>query len=294
MLFRCGNNTVRGFSCVMETGSSHQTSQHKSSASRMNAQAQSQSTSRPDRLCVVSGRYPRTEFASCANHRAYCTRHGYTYINCEWPTGAKNRYLNKIHYLQEYLNHFDYLFWIDDDAFFIDLDQPLTDYSPAEDEFLSICRSPDFKKLKTFISSGQFMLRCNATSKAFLDGVAQSDLAEVGSWWDESLGYFTNGDQDAMVFLLKTKPQFRRFRRHEYSAFNSRFQNLAERERVFLLHFTGTVKVKMRHYRQSQSILGTGPTLLPKEMESTLNLIPRDSMAKRVTRQIYRIVKRPK
>src|SRR5262245_41615734 len=75
------------------------------------------------RIAVVSGHYPASSFEAFVNHRAYCSRHGYTYIFANWPTGERNRYLNKIRYIQAYHSLFDYIFWIDDDAFFLDLDR---------------------------------------------------------------------------------------------------------------------------------------------------------------------------
>jgi hypothetical protein len=84
----------------------------------------------PSRVCILSGRFPPTEFLSSWNHRAYANRHGYTYIHCNWPTLAKNRYMTKFCFIQEYVRHFDFIFWIDDDAFFINIERPLSLLAP--------------------------------------------------------------------------------------------------------------------------------------------------------------------
>lgn len=225
------------------------------------------------RICILSGRYPQTTFSSYANHKAYADRHGYTYISCCWPTGAQNPYFNKLRYIQSYYDLFDYIFWIDDDAFFLDIDKGLDALPVNFDAFLNICKSPDFKKLKTFISSGQFLLKCNKTGRNFIDQLEKIDLKKVSSWWTDDLGYFTNGDQDAMVYLLKTDPSFQQHNILNYRYFNSRIEDLVNRKYIFLLHFTGTVERKMADYKRAQNILGYNPELVPREHENRLGII---------------------
>jgi hypothetical protein len=231
--------------------------------------------SAPRRIGVVSGRYPASRFEAYVNHRAYCARHGYTYIYCNWPTGEHNRYMNKLAYVRAYIGLFDYLFWIDDDAFFMDLERPLERLLPGDGQFLSICKSPANKAIHTYVSSGQFALRCDDTGRAFVDAVMGSDMAEVRAWWTPELGYFSNGDQDAMVHLMLTDPRFARVARHDAEAFNSRYGDLTAGRPVFILHFTGTEDVKRRHYLGAQLRLGRGPSLLPREEAARWNLVPR-------------------
>ena len=242
------------------------------------------------RIGVVSGRYPATEFEAFINHIAYCEQHGYTYIYANWPTGERNRYLNKMGYVRAYHHLFDYLFWIDDDAFFIDLDQDLESFLPKSGDFLSICGSPTHKRIHTFVSSGQFMLRCDETGRAFIDAVMQTDLNEVRRWWSESLGYFTGGDQDSMVYLLKTDSRFSRFERYSYKAFNSRVEDLFAGERVFILHFTGTMPVKRRSYERVQRHLNRGPSLLPIAEARRRGLVNQRGLRARVTRLMRRVL----
>lgn len=226
------------------------------------------------RICVISGRYPHTKFESYINHKVYCDRHGYAYIHCNWPTGAKNPYFNKLRYLKAYTPYFDYLFWIDDDAFFLEVDTPLDFLFPKGDEFLSICRGPDFKNITTVISSGQFLLRVNDVGRKFLDAAEKIDLASVKAWWPKEFGFFSNGDQDAMIYLIETDPSFRKVMFHEYRQFNSRIENLLAGESPFLIHFTGPSKRKQRTWRQAQSLLNRPPSLLPLQVERALS-VPR-------------------
>mgnify|MGYP006272800899 CR=1 FL=1 len=82
-------------------------------------------TTECERIGVVSGRYPITRFRSPENHIAYCKQNGYTYIHCNWPTGEAIPYTNKIEYISYYLGMFEYVFWLDDDAFFVDFKKKL-------------------------------------------------------------------------------------------------------------------------------------------------------------------------
>lgn len=238
------------------------------------------------RIAVVSGRYPASCFESSCNHRAYCARHGYTYIYANWPTGERNRYLNKVRYIQAYYHLFDYIFWIDDDAFFLDLDRKLEAILPSAENFLSICASPDYKKIFTFVSAGQFAIKCDETGRSFLDAVPNVDLEFVRSWWADDLGYFSNGDQDAMVYLMKTDPRFAGFERHPHSAFNSRIEDLMAGRPVFVLHFTGKAEIKRRNYGRAQSCLRRGPTLLDPEEAKLWNLASQPPITRRLTNKV--------
>jgi len=171
--------------------------------------------------------------------------------------------MNKVRYLGAYMNLFDYLFWIDDDAFFLGLDSPLDFLMPEPGSFLSICASPVVEGLHTVVSSGQFMLRCDERGKGFLEAVENTDLDAVRAWWTDDLGYFTDGDQDAMVYLLKTDARFAVFDRHPFHAFNSRAEQVLAGDDVFLVHFTGRPRRKAGKLRDVSRYLGRGPTLLP-------------------------------
>jgi hypothetical protein len=217
----------------------------------------------------------------------YCARHGYTYINCNWPTGSDNPYFNKIEFLRHYLDLFDVVFWIDDDAFFLDLDRSLDSILPTGSAFLSICSSPDYKEIHTPISSGQFALTTDERGRAFLDQVVDTDLAAVRRWWTDDLGFFSNGDQDAMFHVLENVERFAGGAViHPYQAFNSRAENLegVAPHDVFVLHFTGTGDVKRRNYARVQELLGRDPSLLPADVARAWKVIDPPSVGERVRR----------
>jgi hypothetical protein len=200
--------------------------------------------------------------------------------------------MNKIEYIKHYYNIFDFIFWIDDDAFFIDTEKSLEEFLPSNDNFLSICGSPDYKKIHTFISSGQFAIKCSEVGKRFIDETIKVDLSKVKEWWDESLGYFTNGDQDAMVFLLKEHPEFKhRYKRYHYMKFNSRVEDIFNNggvDNLFILHITGTPVKKRDDYIKVQKFLKRSPSLVVESLERDYNLhTSRKSMFTKIVR-LYR------
>lgn len=232
----------------------------------------SQTITDPARVCILSGRFPISEFPFAWNHYAYARRHGYTYISCIWPTATANRYMTKFAYLRHYIEMFDYVFWIDDDAFFIDLDKSLTQLIPPEGKLASFCKSPNNKTIFTYLSSGQFLMRGGAESAALIDAVMATSMEKVAAWWREDLGMFTKGDQDALVYHLHETPRFQdSVTLFDYMAFNSRLDDLKEvPDDVFLLHFTGPRERKLADAAEAAELLGTGPALIPVALEQEL------------------------
>jgi len=246
------------------------------------------------KVCVISGRYPQTKFDSVVNHKLYADKFGYTYVHCNWPTTEQNPYYNKICYLLTYIDAYDYLVWIDDDAFFFDFNVNIMDFLPNEDTFISLCKSPNHKTLKTYFSSGQFILKSSELSKSFLQEVLKQNLLEIKNWWTPELGYFSNGDQDAMVYLLLTDDRFKhRAKLFDYKSFNSRPENLFNEDKhdVFLLHFTGKPEIKWSNYMKVQNQLNLNSFLVPNNMLADYALV--DGKSKKDTKKLTfkRIIK---
>ncbi|MES2376909.1 MAG: hypothetical protein V4553_10035 [Bacteroidota bacterium] len=241
------------------------------------------------KICVLSGRYPASDYLSAENHRIYCSYHGYYYIHCNWPTPAKNPYLNKFYFLRHYIDLFDYIFWIDDDAFFLDLNKPLAEFIPSNGHVLSICKSPSNKIIKTFFSSGSFMIDCKQ-SKEFVNAVLDTDLAMVKNWWKPEYGFFTNGDQDIMVFLYLTKHEYQdRFEFFDYMAFNSRPTDVQSGLAVFLVHFTGSSKTKKIAYKKIQSILNVDGSLISDNFKNDYKVIDTHTLYYILKNLYYRV-----
>lgn len=204
------------------------------------------------KLGVVSGFYPGRRFNSHVNHAAYCHAHGYYYIDASQPGFDRRRFFRKIEVIHKYLDLFDWLYWIDDDAYFTDFSKPLHAFlGLVEAEHMLICKSPSTKKIFTKFSSGQFFLKNSADSKAFLEAACKVDLAQVkANFWREDLGFFSNGDQDAFVYLTETHPRFSQgfIKIVDHNLFNNRDFEFQQRlDEHFLVHFTGPAKIQAKH-----------------------------------------------
>lgn len=237
-------------------------------------------------ILIVSGRYPITEFLSAENHKAYASKFGYRYSHCSWPGKSKNPYFNKIEYILEHFDKYDYIFWIDDDAFFIDFEFDIASLIPNKNAMVTICSSPEYKSIWTYISSGQFMMRCCDETKNFLKDVIDADLDIIKSWWDESkYGFFTNGDQDAMVYLAENYYN-NIFDIRPSSLFNSRLEDIINNEEVNILHITGSKGVKRQSIILASKYLGRSKNLIPNHYLNSLKIYNKKSIADRMLRKI--------
>jgi hypothetical protein len=182
--------------------------------------------------------------------------------------------MNKIGYIRNYISLFDYIFWIDDDAFFIDHSRKIESILPQGNSFMSVCKSPEWKKLKTKISSGQFVIKCNDVAEQFLVSTEKTELKIVKEWWKPEHGYFTNGDQDAMVYLMETNEKFKHVDIHPANVFNSRIEDLetGHGQGVFILHLTGKREIKCESLMKAQKLLGYNEALLSQEQCDALNI----------------------
>jgi len=207
------------------------------------------------------------------NHQYYAEHHGYTYIYDVSPT-HHDVFKNKIEKILKYLDLFDWVFWIDDDAFFLQYDKRLEDFiKHNEGSDLIFCTSPVNNGKTTYLSSGNCFLKNTPRVRDFLLACLDGDLNVVKERWHEEYGLFTNGDQDIMVDLLMNDSRFNGATFHKilpYELFNTRpFHFEKSSAEHFLVHFTGNDK-------QSQVIefskkFGLSPALIPQDAFESYN-----------------------
>lgn len=230
---------------------------------------------RETRLGVVSGFYPGRRFNSHVNHAAYCQAHGYHYIDASSPGCDSRRYFRKVEMIESYLDLFDWVFWIDDDAYFTDFSKPLLDFlGMLDDQHMLICKSPSTKKLFTKFSSGQFFLKNSPAAKEFLRLSRKVDLKFVrNKFWNKDLGFFSGGDQDAFIYLTETHPFFSKnfVKIIDHNHFNNRdFEFLKRPDEHFLVHFTGREKIKSK--REFCARLALNRYIVPSNILAEINV----------------------
>ena len=207
------------------------------------------------------------------NHQYYADKHGYHYIFDAAPT-HRGPYHNKIEKLLKFLDLFEWVFWIDDDGFFTQYDQPLEKFLKGhEDKDLVFCKSPENVDDKgnpiwTYLSSGNFFMKNTPRVREFLEACLAMTPEEIRDQWDsKKFGHFTNGDQDIMVHLLHNDERFMHENFHvclPYEKFNTRpFHFKKKSNEHFLVHFTGNDK-----HGQAVTFgerLGLSHALIPQE-----------------------------
>jgi hypothetical protein len=200
--------------------------------------------------------------------------------------------MNKERYIQAYLQFFEYIFWIDDDAFFVDFERKVEPILPQGGSFLSACASPDNKTVKTVLNAGVLSLRRCDTSHSFLAKVLSAPFEEARRWWPDEAGLSTGGDQDLVVYLLLNDVEFKdRYELHHYSLFNSRLRDLLDGTHdVFVLHHAGSDD-KLGDTATAAAHLGRSTTLIPEELEKQLRVStiePQERAIHRITRASIR------
>ncbi len=196
------------------------------------------------RFLILSGsdhmRYP-----TMLNQKAYSDRHGYNYRFDLTPSrGVNNPFFHKVAKIADALADTDWLFWIDDDAVFTQLSQPLDRLVPElanPDVHAVFCRSPiNLEGAWTHISSGNFFLRNSYIAHQIISRSKESLLPAVAQWWDEAVyGMFTGGDQDVLTYVIENDYVLQQaVAILEFERFNTRPYHFDRLEDHFLVHFT--------------------------------------------------------
>ena len=221
-------------------------------------------------LLIVSGS-SRVRTAAPINHRIYADHIGVPYLFDLAPSIVSRIYLHKLDVLRRALPLAEWVFWIDDDAFFTDFSIDLRAFlEGAEGVDLVFARSPvNPKGGWTWMSSGQFFIRRSPDTIALLDAVADTDLSVVKAWWDhDRYGLFTNGDQDALVYQLIGPAGEERWRdrwlRLDWPSFNSRpYHYESSLDEHFVCHFAVPGgRPKHEVVAEFAARLGTTPALV--------------------------------
>jgi hypothetical protein len=218
---------------------------------------------------IVSGT-TNPRFGSRINHERYADRHSYRYYFDTGPFGPVQDYsFVKNPAITKVLSNHDWIFWIDDDAFFMKFDIKLDSFLEGLDPevFFVACKSPISPSGQfVFLNAGQYFLRNCPQAFMFLARVHITPLSIVRSWWNKiELGLFTAGDQDAITYILHEHHLLSHAKLMPYQAFNCRPYHYKDRyDEHYLVHFAG-VKDKAVAIREFGIKFGLDEnTLMPR------------------------------
>jgi hypothetical protein len=184
---------------------------------------------------IVSGSYPK-RFISDINHKAYAKAHNYRYIYDSTNYNLKSVYDHKLVSILNLEVDNEWWMWIDDDAFFMQMNNPIIDM-PSE-KLLLFPKSPINPNGEwTFISSGNFFFKNNKIVHDFFKMVLNTNIDDVKRWWTDDLGMFTYGDQDKIVYNLKETNMLNNTEIVGWELFNARPYHFKNSNDYFLVHF---------------------------------------------------------
>lgn len=143
------------------------------------------------------------------NHHYYCTKNGYEYLFDATPYDLGTPFDQKLNSIlaNARRSSADWIFWIDDDAYFMRLDQRLESFLNVPPEVLMIiCKSPlNPHGNWSAINSGLFFIRNTPAAldiiKATRD-VSHEAVREWGSAELHGVAYRQGGDQLRLLYVL--------------------------------------------------------------------------------------------
>jgi hypothetical protein len=204
------------------------------------------------RFLILSGS-TRLRYPTLLNHRVYADRHGYRYrFDISPRRNIANPFFHKLKAIADALQDCEWLFWIDDDAAFTQIDTAFETLMPelqqSPQPYSIFCNSPVNRGMWTYLSSGNFFIHSCSGSRELIDACLRTNLEEVERWWNiDKYGLFTNGDQDTIVYQIESTPRFADgCLRVEYTRFNTRPFHFEHHQQHFLVHFTNVPDMSKR------------------------------------------------
>jgi len=204
------------------------------------------------RVCLVSGA-DEIRFRSYINHAIYARTHGLDYrLECGIDRDITNKFFYKTSIIRRVLPQYEWIVWIDDDAYFTDFNRDnlnrFIEQAELDGKFMVIANGPvEPNGFWSIINTGVMLLRNDPRTWQLLHLMEKSDLREVRTWWrEETHGVFTHGDQDQMLWALETSGLMAGAEIVDHRELNSRghyYENSPSD--AFVMHFCGHYDKKL-------------------------------------------------
>lgn len=198
------------------------------------------------KICLISGA-DEIRTRAYINHYIYAREHGLDYrLECGLDDDIRTKYDYKTSIMRRILPYYDWVVWIDDDAYFTDFEaDDINDHikqAENENKFLVIADGPlEPNGFWSKINTGVLALKNCEESFKLLTDFHNLPLDEVRAWWDDERdGLFTNGDQDQLWMALNTTGLLDKTLIVDSQRFNSRghyYKNSLQDAAV--MHFCG-------------------------------------------------------
>lgn len=266
----------------------------------------------PDNVKIlVLSSHSHPKISGPVNHQVYATRHGYDYLFDITPLALTTPYDQKLEVIARTMRRTrcDWILWVDDDAYFMQLDKPITDFIPDDDNVdIVICRSPvNLKGIWSYINSGVFLIRNRARALSVFEEAIRLPMPTVEAWWDrEKYGHFVaGGDQERLTYLFETKADLKgAMLIHDHSAFNSRAYHFkAAHDEYFVCHLAShrdknvpladmIARFGLDKHLLPMDVAANLPDSLRKSFFSRPPILPKPpSLTRRIGRKVKRLVR---
>ncbi|CAL8974364.1 hypothetical protein TESS_TESS_00657 [Tessaracoccus sp. O5.2] len=236
------------------------------------------------RACLVSGA-DEIRFRSYLNHAIYARTHGIDYrLECGIDRGITNKFFYKTSIIRRVLPLYEWLIWIDDDAYFTDFSRDnlniFIEQAERDGNFMVLANGPtEPNGFWSVINTGVVLFRNDPRTLQLLELMEGSDLAEVRAWWDEDAhGVFTHGDQDQMLWALETSGLMAGVAIVDHRELNSRGHYYDDSlTDAFVMHFCGHYDKKLGVARFAERF-GLGQELVPEHLLDEFSVRVRSPM----------------
>ncbi|MDQ2852167.1 MAG: hypothetical protein M3Y49_15835 [Actinomycetota bacterium] len=198
------------------------------------------------RICIVSG---GDEIRSRAyvNHTVYAREYGLDYrLECALDEGVTDVFFFKTAIVRRVLPLYDWIVWLDDDAWITDFDRDgfreLAQRAEAQGKFMVGCENPlEPNGFWSKFNAGVAMFKNCERTWQFLGLMTEDNIAVAAEWWDPELhGWSSGGDQDISVWALDQAGLTDGVLWVDHRELNSRWQYYSEGlDDAFVLHFCG-------------------------------------------------------
>lgn len=182
-------------------------------------------------------------------------------------------YWHKFVAITNVLPQFDWVLWMDDDAFFTHWDEDsiraLVTRAERNQHFFVVAEGPEEEDgAWSKINTGVMLIRNDPRSFLLLERAMTADLESVRAWWSDSRdGLFTSGDQDTIWWTLARTPEMKDgFEIVDHQELNSRPQHyVSSLENATVVHFPGPGDKNLRIALFGRRF-AMGQSLVPPEL----------------------------
>lgn len=195
-----------------------------------------------DKLIIISGANA-DRMGAHLNHQKYADKHGIDY-KFFLRTDLENPYFTKCYSIMECFNNgYEYVLWMDDDAFFLNYEWDCTTIFTQYNEDVIVARGRGKKNGTAFFNNGVMFIRNTENMNDLFSTIPSIPWNEIEDNWNQNWGPCAGNDQPRMIYLTQTKYpdtvkvlEYPSFNAHDTTFF--KYPNFLKEENPPIIHFT--------------------------------------------------------